>query len=544
MSLKETKIWFKIHIMKGINCILKKLEGITSAVCKFLMLIFFIAWMESCDTRMNGSFIGEDAVTIAAYIENNPKNYSRYLELMISTNLKSALNAYNPHGNGYTVFLPTNEAFDKFIRSTEKYNSFEDLLSDTEFSYALARYHIVNRGIKTNDFPYGALQATNATGDFLTIGFEVDNDSTIYKVNNAAPVIIPNIELINGYIHVIDEMLVPILYSSYEWILSNANYSLLSEAFKISGIDKDMSIYRTNNSGSNIRNYYTLLAEPDSVYHAAGIFTIDDLIDKYNTQGMELNDIENEFYQFLAYHILEGSYFLDEFVNTRNYNTFANFPVQISAGIEIKINPGKDTLDIIFNEGDTTIIDFVRMDMLNSNILTKNGAIHILKDIMEVYTPERTNQVFQFYEEPLINNWKNTSGEFDLLDPESLEVLDWTGPEGIKYYYSSSAISASNNDYIEIQGNFTLNYITPEILPGKYQVRIKSDCSNTQNASIQVYIDGKRMGSSFDLTSGGNPFKTFSVGSVEFFTYESHQISINSLIPGFFKWDFIQFIPE
>ncbi len=524
---------------------MKAIKGIKRLSIWWILWICLLACVISCEPDSgNSSFVDEDLTTISHYIEDHQVEYSSFWELLISTEMKGALTAYNPNGNGYTLFMPNNHAFEKYITENDQYTSFKALLDDRNFSRLLIRYHLVNRSFQTNDFPLGALSDTTYTGDFLTIGFSQNLDSTVYRVNNVAPVVESNIELINGYIHVIDEVLEPVAFSSYDWLLQNEDYSILAEALTITGLADTMGIMTYNQTGNLVKNLYTVLAEPDSIFHKAGIQNMDDLILRYNSPGHEYDDVENDFYQFVAYHLLESSYFLDEFSDVSNYNSYANSPVQISAGFEIKINPGVDTLDIIVDKGDTTIINYVRLDMVESNILTKNGAIHILKDVMELFVPGRTTTTLQFYEETRINELKNEVGEHELIDPESMEVLNWTGPESILYIKSSSGIPANSNDYIEIDGNFTISYTIPQILPGKYTVRLKTHRSNSENATIQIYIDGNRLGSSFDLTSGGNPYDTFTVGSTEFFGYEEHLVSIHTLLPGVLIWDFIQFLPE
>ncbi len=497
----------------------------------------------SCDTTIPGSFIGEDVITISGFLEENQETYSMFWEFLLRTDLKNTLNAYNPNGNGYTLFLPSNQAFNNYIEKNEDYSDFNDLLADSDFSALLIRYHLVNMGIITNDFPYGALPDTTVTGDFLTIGFDDSGGSTVYKINNLAPVTIPNIELINGYIHVIGEVLEPVTMSTYDWISENSHFSIFAEALNLTGLKDTLGIYRTTSSGMVVDNQYTLLAEPDSIYYKQGIMNIDDLVERYKSPGSELTDFENGFYQFVAYHILEGSYFLDEFDETNNYNTYSNFPVQLVSDIEIKINPGKDTLDLIIEVQDTTVIDYVRLDMINSNILTKNGPFHILRDIMEVRIPNRTQRTFEFFEEPQINEVRKTTGEYIYSDQSEMEVLSWFGPEYITYVKTTD-IPANNNDYIVLDGNFTIEYIIPKILPGKYSITMKAESSSNDNANIQVAFDGKRLGSSFDLTSGGNPYDVFTVGIVEFQNYETHKITVNSLLPGRFIWDFIRFTPE
>lgn len=497
----------------------------------------------SCDTTVPGSFIGEDAITISRFLEENQDTYSIFWEFLIATNLKNTLNAYNPNGNGYTLFLPSNQAFDSYIEKSDDYSSVDALLADSDFANLLIRYHLVNSGINTNDFPYGALPDTTVTGDFLTVGFDESGDSTVYKINNQAPVTFKNIELINGYIHEIGEILEPVTMSSFDWIEGNPDYSIITEALKITGLDDTLGIYRTTTTGKFVDNQYTLLAEADSIYNKHGIMNVNDLIDRYASPGLPLTDYENEFYQFMAYHIMEGSYFLDEFDQTNNYNTYANSPIQVAIDLEIKINPGKDTLDLIIEGQDTTVINYVRLDMTNSNILTKNGPLHLLRDILEVKSPSRVVRTFQFFEEPGINDVRNTTGEYVFSNQEDLEVLSWFGPDYITYV-KSTQMSATNNDYIVLEGNFTIEYKIPKILPGKYVLEFKTESNDNENANIQVAFDGKRLGSSFDLTSGGNPYSVFRIGIVEFQNYEAHTVTVNALLPGKFTWDFVRFTPE
>ena len=506
-------------------------------------LFVALAMNRSCDTTTDQVFLGEDVITIAAYIEENQETYSRFWELLLTTNLKSTLSAYNPHGNDYTLFMPSDEAFQNYIEENQDYNTFDDLLNDTDFANLLIRYHLVNRGLETNDFPFGALPDTTATGDLLTIGFDTSQDTTIYRINNVAPVIQGNIELINGYIHIIGDVLEPISFSSYDWVENNPDFSIFADALALSHLKDTMGVYRINSKGDVIRNRYTLFAEPDTVYAKYDIFNIDDLEESFESSGLEPWEEESEFYQYVAYHILEGTYFLDNFEDLENFNTYSNFLVQVESGLEIKLNPGSDTIDVIIQGQDTTIINYVRIMMDHSNILTKNGAIHLIQDMLKVKTPGRTTKTFQFYEENAINELKNVTGEH-VLDLESMELLHWEGIDYFTYVKSATSISATNNDYVEVKGNFTIEYTIPKVQPGKYEIRIKSESFDKENATIQVYLDGNRLGSSFDLTTGGNPYRTFTVGNIEFLQYEAHLIKVTSLIPGKFTWDYVQFIPN
>ncbi|MCK4751682.1 MAG: fasciclin domain-containing protein, partial [Bacteroidales bacterium] len=439
------------------------------------------------------------------------------------------LNAYNPSGNGFTLFLPSDDAFISYIQENDKYNTFEDLLNDRSFSGLLGRYHIVNKSIRTTEIPYGALSDSTATGDYLTISIEISEDTALYKVNNTATLIAHNIEVSNGHIHVLDNVLEPITYNSYEWLENREGYSILSGVLNLTGLKDTMGIYTTSASGQPVRNSYTVLAEHDSIFRNAGINNLDDLVNKYATPGLEPNDPENMLYHFAAYHLLEKSYFLDAFI-TRNYNTYAFSPVSINAeGLDIRINTGVDTFGLEIIGTDTTWIDYIGFNYLESNINTKNGPIHVINQVMELFQPRRTERFFQFLEDPVIWEKSQIDGTHEFVDPDQFEVIWWEGPESIKYVKSSSSPEGQpvSGDFLEIEGNFTIQYTMPKIMTGIYKVQLRIEARNSENATIQVSLDGTRIGSNFSLISGGTynyPYYDFEIGTVELTEYSKHTI--------------------
>lgn len=520
-------------------------------MCIILIIMSLIVsgmFFSSCeDPEADRAFYQEESITIFDYIDKHKEKYSYFRQVIIAGEMEDALTAYNPFGDGFTFFLPTDDAFERYISSQQVYADFDQMLNDKNFIRELGRYHLVNKSLNTNEFPYGALPDTTATGDFLTIGFSSDLDTTFYKVNNIASVEAANIKLANGYIHILSDVLEPVAYSSFEWLKRSEGFSLIAGLFEITGLADTMGIYRKTNSGQIIKNRYTVLAEHDSIFARNGIFSLNDLINKYNSPGKPYNDPDNGLYQFAAYHLLEGSYFLDEFEGSMNYNTYANFPVQINAGMDIRINQGVDTFGYLITGVDTSVINYIRLFYQESNQVTKNGAIHAISEVMNLFRPTRSVRTFQFYEEPRIAQVRNISSVHEFVDPEKFEVLYWTGPENIYFVKAAgSGDRANNEDYLLINGNFTLNYKIPKLIPGKYKVTLKANAFSQNNATIQVFIDGRKIGGNLDLTVGGttiNPYKVYTAGETEFSAYSEHDITIRSLIPGQLIWDYISFEP-
>ena len=515
----------------------------------FCLLAAVMLLLTACDIeKKETGFFDEDVLSIATFLESNKEEFSRYWQILETVGLYTTLNAYNPNGDDYTLFLPTDEAFDRYIQQNDKYDSFEALLQDYEFLWLISRYHIVNIGLISNDFPYGALPDSTITGDYLTVGIEVTEDSSLYMINNTAPVVIQDIETTNGYIHVIGEVLEPISYNSYEWLANKEGYSILSKAFDESGLKDTMGIYRYSSTGQLIKNGYTVFAEHDSVFQRKGILTFEDLVDHVHTPGYELDDPEGGLYQFAAYHMLEGRYFLDAFEGSSNYNSYAVYPVSISAGIDIRLNTGVDTFRLEISGSDTTWINYVGLFYQESNVNTKNGPVHFIDEVLELYQPARSERIFQLRDDLLIIEARSASGTYEFVEPEQFEKLWWDGTELLIYENGTQAENqASDGDYFELHGNFDFSYIIPKIMPGRYLFYLRTDRVRDGNATIQVWVDGKRMGGNTDLTSGGNannPWVAFSMGILEFASYEEHLLEISTLIPGTVRLDYVSFDPE
>ena len=77
----------------------------------FVILLTGSLMFSSCkkDTIVTG-FFDEDVLSIATFLENNKEEYSKYWEIIQTTGLYHTMNAYNPNGDGFTLFLPTDDA--------------------------------------------------------------------------------------------------------------------------------------------------------------------------------------------------------------------------------------------------------------------------------------------------------------------------------------------------------------------------------------------------------------------------------------------------
>ncbi len=310
---------------------------------------------------------------ISGYIEQNKEEYSKFYRIMNQGKLANILYGYNPHGEGYTLFLPTDEAIEHFIQQLPYVSNFEELMLDTGYISEFALYHAVNGKIRTDDFPFGALTDTTFTGDRLAINYDLDTEHQIIKINNVAPIIKANLQMTNGYIHVISEVLQKPEISGYEWLQDQEAFSIMAQAMEITGMKDRLT-------GEN----YTFFIEPDSIYNRNGIYSLVDLLDRFGNPEVAYTNWNNPFYQFTAFHILQGIYYLNDISYGDNYYpTMSMSFLRINFGEDIMINPGVQTFDTIISESnDTILIDYVRLDWDDSNIITSTGPVHLISDIL------------------------------------------------------------------------------------------------------------------------------------------------------------------
>ncbi len=513
------------------------------------ILLIFTVLSQSCVKKepVTVEFKDANPLTINDYIVNHDSTYSDFREILQKSGLDKTLSAYNPHGLGYTLFLPDNNAIDEFINENDQFNSLDDLLNDARYAAEFAKYHIVNKSIVSDDFPFGALPAYTLSEDLLTVGFVVQPDTSYYIINNQAPVIHPNIEMSNGMIHLISKALVPITYSSYDWLASHPAYSIFKAAVDTTGFKNviNFNLKDKNNTSSPI----TMLMEADSIFKKNKINNINDLIAMVSPDNHDFTNPLNPLYNFVGYHMLDGNYYLDNFSDVAtNYATYSDIPLNINGNsLDIYINKGKQTFDTLVNGTDSTFIDYILFKYDESNVSTQSGVIHFINRVLQQVPPSKATQTYQFSEVQAFDEFRTIPNSYLIEDSSTLKTIKYSGAD---LYFVQEAEGTSNawsNDYLLIDGDFSISYTVPKIVQGSYTVYLQAGAFNSENALIEVYIDGIKIGGLIDLTSGGTaaaPFLATELGTVAFQKYEKHTVKIESLIPGRFLWDYIQFEPK
>jgi len=519
-------------------------NGKTTVLYVFFVLITSIL---SCTPTDEGDvlFTGDSYTNMMQYVASNP-DFSSFNKIVELGKMKDALSAYNSNGGiDYTLFLPTNAAVTKFISENENYNSLDDLLKDAAYCAEIVRYHLVNGRIPSNEFPNGALANKTISNYYLTVFFREENNSVSYSVNDESKVLTKDIILANGTIHTIDRMLTPVVYTSYQWLEKSVDFSIFSELLLKCGLSDTLNTFELDELGRKAYNEYTLLAESNTLYAANNIMTFDDLVQAISpssSTNQDFTSTTNLVNRYARYHILEKSVFLDEF-KTDVYNTYGDYPVAVDLDNILKFNTGTKVFNTIINNGDTTLINYLQINLDKSNIVSRSGAIHQLDQLLFPYLPGRKTVTYQFYEEPVINALRNIEGDH-LIVVDDLDYISLTGTKSINYFKSATAIASNtNSDYVKVTGNIEFSFKTPKILAGRYTLKLVLDRGVSNYASIQSLVDNQNVGVVIDLTKDAAGFRTFTLGTVEFFNFSSHIVKLSTVIPGTILIDRIIFEP-
>jgi uncharacterized surface protein with fasciclin (FAS1) repeats len=136
----------------------------------------------------------EDAGTIVD-IAAGDEQFSTLVTAVTEAELAETLSGEGP----YTVFAPTNEAFEALPAGT-----LDELLADPTGALAdVLTYHVVEGAVLSGDLTTGEVPTVNGA----TLDVVVNDDGTVTV--NGVNVVTADIEASNGVIHVIDGVLVP-----------------------------------------------------------------------------------------------------------------------------------------------------------------------------------------------------------------------------------------------------------------------------------------------------------------------------------------------
>ena len=179
--------------MKVRNLMKSKMIGVSLGL--ILGAFSHIGFAQNCDSDCDQGCEVEQEKTIVDIAVSNP-DFSTLVTALTEADLVGALQGEGP----FTVFAPTNEAFNKLPEGV-----LSGLLADKAALKNVLLYHVVGGAAVPAETAVTLEAATMLNGEGISL--EV-RDGKLF-LNDNIQVIVTDIEASNGIIHVIDGVLVP-----------------------------------------------------------------------------------------------------------------------------------------------------------------------------------------------------------------------------------------------------------------------------------------------------------------------------------------------
>ena len=275
-----------------------------------------------------------------------------------SINLIQTLSGDGP----FTVFAPTNDAFDALFASLDGYSSLADFDTDAkkEFLAKILSYHVVAGAVSAASLQEGQ-NVTTVQGEDLV--FSLGGGVRISDATDTqARVLTPDITTSNGIVHLIDKVLVP--QEVLDTLLPQSTIVDIALATESVSILKDAVIKTFLDDTLNSAGPFTVFAPTNDAFVAL----LNQLGENYNSlDDFDTTEELSMLSRILLYHVV-----LDDVRST-----------ELSAG-SVPTALADNSLEVIasgqsFVIGDATDANAT---IVSVDIIASNGVIHLIDKVL------------------------------------------------------------------------------------------------------------------------------------------------------------------
>lgn len=290
---------------------------------KLLPILLLSLFIYSCDDD-NDDTIMPVTNTIVDVAVNN--NLSSLVAAVTRADLAGILSSPGP----FTVFAPTNEAFQGLLDSNADWNSVNDIPVETLRSVLL--FHVLSGEVKSTDLAdiYVNTSSTGPNDEALSLQVEVTG---AIEFNGDAKPVIVDVEASNGVVHVIDKVMLP--PNVVTVALNNAGFTSLVAALTDNRHTTNF-VDVLNGEGP-----YTVFAPTNDAFQA--------LLDS-NANWNSLGDIPIATLEaVLLYHVVGANVQSDELENGDVSTLSGTITIDLTNGAQIKTSSSQ-TINIILTD--------------------------------------------------------------------------------------------------------------------------------------------------------------------------------------------------
>ena len=507
----------------------------------FALIVTILTSLYACkDDDVGDNFFTFTDEMMGEYLQARPETYSEFTKMLDTTEVLGLLNAYGK----YTCFAPNNAAVRKYYQERGK-QSMADFPLDT--LRKIVYNHLIKGFIvSTEGFKEGRLNQKSMNDRYISISYASFNSGDLtVKVNSTSPIIHTDLEVHNGVIHEIGEVLSPSELTLVEALAADPEFKIFFSALAATGLDEELKAIEDKSFDPNdypieetdphiktpkSRKYgFTALVESDSTYAKYGIYDLDDLKDYakqvYDVSYPEdagITDItnrKNSLNRFIAYHLVNKqiSYtrFIIDYDNTghsiKTYDMYEYIEMMCPQSLlEVRTNRATSETNLInMTDSPDKAIRIVEDNYDNDAI---NGVYHeidkilvydntIISDIASkrlrmdaaTFFPEFTNNNIRGE----VNSTQYTS-ELWKFPPGYIDRVTMGKGTEFGYFNADDRFMDFQGDEVYLSGLYEFEITTPVIPAGTYEVRFGWKVE-TKRGVAQLYWDGIPCGIPLDL---------------------------------------------
>lgn len=515
----------------------------------------FVGLFAACDSDDVGenyyTFTGK---TMGQYIEENPEDYSEFSKMLDTTGVKSLLNAYGE----YTCFLPNNLAIFDYYEQ-EGFSSLTDMSLDS--IKKLVYNHIIkDHVLETDLFGNGFIPNLTMNGRYLRVAISSNGSGLVYTINGSSTIAKMNMEVHNGIIHEIDQVLSPTENSLVEAIAAEDKFSLFYNAVITTGLGNELLLVEDKDyvpdevllerdgvvQGHGIltsvpkeKKYgYTALVPSNETFAKYGISNLDEmaayakeLYDPMYPQDAGISDVtnrKNSLNRLIAYHLINKKLtqrlFIEAYDNTGQFfestgETHAIKVVDMFEYIEpmapntlievrtLRTSNEYDVFNMITETGEAVrLTDDYDNDALNGVYHEIDGILAYTRDVEREITSKRIRMDgASFFPELTNNNMRIGSAS------KEHPSIEWDFPQGyiervrvsettvFGYITPDDRFQDYQGDEIFLTGLYDFTITTLPIPAGTYEIRFGYQPTPFRGVA-QLYWDGKPCGIPLNLS--------------------------------------------
>jgi transforming growth factor-beta-induced protein len=307
----------------------------------FLTLLVSGILLTSCGDDDEGD-ISQELLSIVETAQNTD-DLSILVDALIQTDLVGTLEGSGP----FTVFAPTNEAFQNLLNTNPDWNSLSDI--DNDLLTTVLLFHVLGAEVASTDLTdsYVTTAATGPNEEQLTL--QIDVTGGVLFNGSTAPVT-TDVEATNGVIHIVDEVMLP--PNVVDFAINNDNFSSLVAALTRNDLTTDYVSVLTGEGP------FTVFAPTNQAFQ--------NLLDS-NAEWNELGDIPvSTLEAVLNYHVVSGlNVQSDELTDDQTVATLGgNLTVDLSNGASIETSSDQN------------------VNISLTDLQGTNGVVHVVDEVL------------------------------------------------------------------------------------------------------------------------------------------------------------------